>query len=98
MRKQNIMSVALVVVAVAALAAVPLVVDSDTPINLLISIFVYAMLASSWNILGGFTGQVSLGHAAFFGAGSLATRILWTTGLPLVPSLLRGALRPCSSR
>ena len=49
--------------AVAALAAVPMVADSDTSINLLISIFVYAMLASSWNILGGFTGQTSLGHA-----------------------------------
>jgi branched-chain amino acid transport system permease protein len=90
MSKQNIISITLVVVAVAALAAAPMVVDSDTPINLLISIFVYAMLASSWNILGGFTGQVSLGHAAFFGAGALATRMLWTTGFPLVPSLLAG--------
>jgi branched-chain amino acid transport system permease protein len=90
MSKQTIASIAVVVVAVAALAAAPMVVDSDTPIDLLISIFIYAMLASSWNILGGFTGQVSLGHAAFFGAGALATRLLWTTGFPLVPSLLAG--------
>lgn len=90
MSKQTIVSIAVVVVAVAALAAAPMVVDSDTPIDLLISIFIYAMLASSWNILGGFTGQVSLGHAAFFGAGALATRLLWTTGFPLVPSLLAG--------
>jgi len=92
MSKHNIISIALVVVAVAALSAVPMVVDSDTPINLLIAIFVYAMLASSWNVLGGYTGQVSLGHAAFFGAGSLATRMLWTTGFPLVPSLLAGGV------
>jgi branched-chain amino acid transport system permease protein len=92
MSKQNIVSVVLVVVVVAALSAAPLVVDSDTPINLLTSIFIYAMLASSWNVLGGFTGQVSLGHAAFFGAGALATRLLWTTGLPLVPSLLAGGV------
>jgi branched-chain amino acid transport system permease protein len=92
MSRQNIVSIALVVVVVAALSAVPMVVDSDTPINLLIAIFVYAMLASSWNVLGGYTGQVSLGHAAFFGAGALATRMLWTAGFPLAPSLLAGGV------
>ena len=90
MRKPTVISIALVVVVVAALSAVPLVVDTDTPINLLISIFIYAMLASSWNILGGFAGQTSLGHAAFFGAGALVTRMLWTNGFPLVLSLLAG--------
>jgi len=92
MSNQNIISIVLVIVALGVLAAAPMVVDSDTPINLLISIFVYAMLASSWNILGGYTGQVSLGHAAFFGAGALVTRLLWTTGLPLVLSLLAGGV------
>ena len=37
-------------------------------------------LGQSWNILGGFAGQVNLGHAAFFGIGALVTRTLWIAG------------------
>jgi branched-chain amino acid transport system permease protein len=47
-------------------------------------------LASSWNILGGYTGQTNLGHAAFFGIGSLTTRLLWVDGFPFFPSFLAG--------
>lgn len=36
----------------------------------------YAVLATSWNLVGGFTGYVSLGHAAFFGLGAYGTGIL----------------------
>jgi branched-chain amino acid transport system permease protein len=35
----------------------------------------YAALSTSWNLIGGFTGYVSLGHAAFFGMGAYATGI-----------------------
>jgi branched-chain amino acid transport system permease protein len=45
---------------------------------------VLAALASSWNILGGFAGQISLGHAAFFGLGALITRELWLGGTALL--------------
>jgi branched-chain amino acid transport system permease protein len=38
----------------------------------------YAGLASSWNLLGGFSGYLSLGHAAFFGIGAYAIGILFT--------------------
>ena len=69
-----------------------MVIKKDSIINLLILIFLYIMLASSWNILGGYTGQTSLGHAAFFGLGSLATRQLWTMGFPILPSVLVGGL------
>jgi branched-chain amino acid transport system permease protein len=51
-----------------------------------------AALASSWNILGGFAGQVNLGHAAFFGLGALTTRLLWLEGLPLALSVVAGGL------
>ena len=74
------------------LAFLPNVVEKDSTINLLILIFLYISLASSWNILGGFTGQTSLGHAAFFGLGSLATRMLWTGGSPLFLSILAGGV------
>jgi branched-chain amino acid transport system permease protein len=92
MTVKKIISIALLVVGVVALAFVPTVVESDSIINLLILIFIYTMLASSWNILGGYTGQINLGHAAFFGLGTLATRLLYTQGFPLFPSLLAGGV------
>jgi branched-chain amino acid transport system permease protein len=49
-------------------------------------------LASSWNILGGYTGQTNLGQAAFFGIGSLTTRLLWIKGIPFVASFLAGGI------
>ena len=72
------------------LACLPMVIEKASTINLLILIFLYITLASSWNILGGYTGQISLGHAAFFGLGSLATRLLWVNGFPILPSILAG--------
>jgi len=89
MRNLKIVSIILLVV---ILACLPMVIEKASTINLLILIFLYIVLASSWNILGGYTGQTSLGHAAFFGLGSLATRQLWTMGFPILPSVLVGGL------
>ena len=54
--------------------------------------FQYILLSQSWNIIGGYAGQVNLGHAAFFGLGALTTRYLWLSELPLPLALLAGAL------
>jgi branched-chain amino acid transport system permease protein len=89
MRIFRILSIALLVL---LLAGLPFVTDKDNLINLVILIFLYVILASSWNILGGFTGQTSLGHAAYFGLGSLITRLLWTGGFALFWSLLAGGV------
>jgi len=78
--------------AVVLLALVPVVIKKDNIINLAVYVLLYVSLSSSWNILGGFTGQTNLGHAAFFGLGNLATRFLWLSGWPLFPSLVAGAL------
>jgi len=51
-------------------------------INLLFLVLLYVTLSQAWNILGGFAGQVNLGHAAFFGIGALVTRDLWLAGWP----------------
>lgn len=72
------------------LAGLPLAIEKESTLNLVVLILLYIILASSWNILGGYTGQTSLGHAAFFGLGTLATRLLWIKGFPLVLSLLAG--------
>ena len=74
------------------LLLIPLVIESDYSINLLFSIFLYSAIAQSWNILGGYAGQISIGHSAFFGAGAFATRMLWVSGVPLLLSLLIGGI------
>lgn len=66
------------------LVAIGLVSESQHILTLTIQTMVLAALASSWNILGGFAGQISLGHAAFFGLGALVTRELWLGGTALV--------------
>jgi len=70
----------------------PLVIKSDYSINLLFSLFLYSAIAQSWNILGGYAGQISIGHSAFFGAGAFVTRLLWVNGVPLLLSLLMGGI------
>ena len=70
----------------------PSVVHREDLLNLGILIFLAVALAQSWNILGGYAGQVNLGHAAFFGAGALVTRTLWVGGVPLLLALAAGAL------
>jgi len=89
MKSLQIISIILVVV---ILACLPMVVEKESTINLLVLIMLYVILASSWNILGGYTGQTSLGHAAFFGLGSLVTRLLWIKGVHILPSILAGSL------
>jgi len=80
----------LILLLVGLLALLPAVVKKDNIINLGLLVLLYVSLASSWNIVGGFAGQTNLGHAAFFGLGSLVTRSLWLGGWPLFPSLLAG--------
>ena len=47
----------------------PFIFTLPFPQHIMIMIFLYATLAQAWNILGGYTGQCSLGHAVFFDAG-----------------------------
>jgi branched-chain amino acid transport system permease protein len=58
----------------------------------MILIFLYICLAQSWNILAGYAGQVSLGHAAFFGLGAITTRFLWVGGYPFFLAFLIGGV------
>ncbi len=44
--------------------------------DLAIRVLLYAMLAQAWNILAGYCGQVSLGHAVFFGTGAYTSSAL----------------------
>jgi branched-chain amino acid transport system permease protein len=52
----------------------------------------YAVLATSWNFVGGFTGYMSLGHVAYWGLGAYATGLLITkAGLPSFLALFAAA-------
>jgi len=52
-------------------------------VTILITILIYAMLAHSLNIITGHAGQISLGHAAFFGIGAYTSAMLYTeAGFP----------------
>ena len=58
------------------LAVVPLVVQSNVTLNFLVVALMIALAGQGWNILGGYGGQYSFGHAAFFGTGAYVTAIL----------------------
>ena len=61
--------------AVAALA-LPFTTDDVSHLNLFILVMMTAQIGVAWNMLGGYAGQVSLGHAAFFGLGAYTSTIL----------------------
>jgi branched-chain amino acid transport system permease protein len=62
-------------------------------ITVLITILIYAMLAHSLNIITGHAGQISLGHAAFFGIGAYISALLYTeAGFPFWISIPLAAL------
>jgi branched-chain amino acid transport system permease protein len=55
---------------VVVLACFPFVVHEHWILNIAVFTLMYAGLASAWNLVGGYAGYPSLGHAAFFGAGA----------------------------
>jgi branched-chain amino acid transport system permease protein len=54
----------------------PLVVRSPTYLHILILLYLYAYLTTSWNLVGGFAGVLPLGHAAFVGIGAYTSTVL----------------------
>ncbi|WP_373498366.1 branched-chain amino acid ABC transporter permease [Desulfococcus sp.] len=55
----------------------PFVVRSATYLHILVQVFFYAYLTTSWNLVGGFAGVLPLGHSAFVGIGAYASTILF---------------------
>ena len=62
----------------AALIALPFVFTAPWVQDLFFFTLMYAALASAWNIVGGYSGYISLGQAAFFGIGAYAIGIIFT--------------------
>ena len=61
--------------AVAVLLALPAVLNKYA-LTVFIFMFFYAFLGQAWNIVGGYAGQLSAGHAAFVGIGAYAAALL----------------------
>src|SRR5882724_5662459 len=69
------------------LAAAPFFVGQHWVMNALVFTAMYAALASAWNLVGGYAGYPSLGHAAFFGIGAYAMAWRFPSGHPLASGL-----------
>jgi branched-chain amino acid transport system permease protein len=67
---------------------VPLVVRSDYQLQVLFRIYLFAALGLAWNLVGGYAGQLSLGHAAYFGAGAYGLALFTRMGLGLWVALV----------
>jgi branched-chain amino acid transport system permease protein len=78
---------------VAAFALVPLLVPSFQVIDLALKIALFATLVASYDVLIGYTGIVSFGHAMFFGFGAYGVALALTRfGAPTYAHLLAGFL------
>jgi len=56
--------------------ALPAIAPDSATTNIAVFTMMYVGLATAWNIMGGYTGYISLGHAGFFGFGSYALGLL----------------------
>jgi len=65
-----------IVLVVAVLATVPLLTVSPVVLNFLVVALLIALVGQGWNVLAGYGGQYSFGHAAFFGTGAYVSAIL----------------------
>ncbi len=83
-----------VLVAIAAvLAALPLLGLSGAWLEIGIRILLFAMLATAWNLMAGYAGLFSFGHAAFFGIGAYSTAVLqvdygWSPWLGMIVGMV----------
>ena len=76
------------------LGSATIFVVGDHPMQITVSItLIYVMFASAWNIVAGYAGQFSFGHATFFGIGAYAATLLTQrSGIPPLYGLAAGAV------
>ncbi|KAA5606613.1 branched-chain amino acid ABC transporter ATP-binding protein/permease [Roseospira marina] len=76
---------------VAAVFIIPTVIDNPFVYHVFITICIFAGLSTAWNLVGGYAGQLSLGHMMFYGIGAYAGVILMNTGVSPWIGMLVGA-------
>ena len=78
-------------IALALIILYPLVFTTPFQQRLGALVLLYAIAASAWNIIGGYAGQVSVGHVVFFGCGAYASMAAYTHfGLPPLAGIPAG--------
>lgn len=70
--KKYLLTVIALIVAILA----PVFIKAPYQLHILILIIIWAIIGTAWNLLGGYAGQVSFGHAAFFGLGAYSAGLL----------------------
>jgi len=69
----------------------PFVVTQNYLLSVMFRVAMFAALGLAWNLVGGYAGQLSLGHAAFFGIGGYGLALFnEKVGLPIVVAMLLG--------
>ncbi len=83
--------------AIVLLATIPLFVKKPLLLHMWIMVFLAVAQGSAWNVIGGYAGQYSVGHAAYFGIGAYTTMMLlelhqiapwWGVGLAIVNAVI----------
>jgi len=75
------------------LLILPLLIHNEYIIHIFVMVFFFAFLGSSWNIVSGFTGELSLGHAALVGIGGYVSTLLFiNAGLTPWIGMIVGAI------
>ena len=75
-----------------ACCAVPWIAQNDYVTQVSFRIALFAALGLAWNLVGGYAGQLSLGHVAFFGMGAYGLAILCAHSIPKWIAVLLAAL------
>jgi branched-chain amino acid transport system permease protein len=72
-------------------ALVPALVHNDYLLQVFFRIVLFAALGLAWNLVGGYAGQLSLGHVAFFGLGAYGLAMFTARGVPVWISIFLAA-------
>lgn len=65
------------IILIAVLAILPLFNQTKAVLNAIILLLIFATLGEAWNLITGFAGQTSFGHAAFFGIGAYTSSVIF---------------------
>jgi len=76
MRQAGALKIAGLLVVFSVALALPAIAPDPATTNVAVFTVMYVGLATAWNIMGGYTGYISLGHAGFFGFGSYTLGLL----------------------
>jgi len=85
-------TLSLTIISLIALAILPFFVESIYVITFFYLVLLNIALAESWNLIGGYCGQILLGMSAFIGVGAYTSSILYASGTPAFLSVLLGGV------